>query len=172
MKKSRMRVIYKLPCKLPTFLKYLGARRGGNAENNKTKPLTVVDYRSGAIRTMVKPRRKAVNSRRISDCLRFYCDYLEICGQSRGNHAHFRSIHPPRRNHHVDSGARPAAQPRAQTRNRASSATSATSKISSRSRGDRWTLASWWTANCIRFDMIVFTTYRPDQAAGAQQSPC
>ena len=120
-------------------------------------------------RTMVKPRRKAVKSCRVRDYLRFYCDYLEICGQSRGNQRHFRSIHPPPAKPPCRQRCR-TAQPRAQTRNRASSATSATSKASSRFRGDRWTLASWWTANRIRFDMIVFITCRPDQAAGAQRS--
>ena len=45
--------------------------------------------------TMVKPRRKAVKSWRVSEYLRFYCEYLEISGQSRGICNHFRSIHPP-----------------------------------------------------------------------------
>ena len=52
---------------------------------------------------MVKPRRKAVKSCRVREYLRFYCEYLEICGQSRGNHAHFRSIPPPCETASVDS---------------------------------------------------------------------
>ena len=119
--------------------------------------------------TMVKPRRKAVKSCRVRDYLRFYCDYLEICGQYRGNHRSFSQYSPPPAKP-PRSTACPTARPRAQTRNRASSATGATATASSWSHGIRWTLAPWWTANRIRFDMLVSSTCRPDQAVGAQRS--
>ena len=119
--------------------------------------------------TMVKPRQKAVISSAIDELLCFYRELFEISGRNSRLQRHCRTIHLlihplPR------STACPTARPRAQTRNRASSATGATSTASSWSHGIRWTLAPWWTANRIRFDRVESSTCRPDQAVGAQRS--
>ena len=130
---------------------------------------TVFAKATGTALTMVKPRQKAVISSAIDELLCFYRELFEISGRNSRLQRHCRTIHLlihplPR------STACPTARPRAQTRNRASSATGATATASSWSHGIRWTLAPWWTANRIRFDMLVSSTCRPDQAVGAQRS--
>ena len=86
--------------------------------------------------TMVKPRQKAVTSCAVDELLCFYRELFEFSGRNGRFTKYFRAIHPPCVTT-MSTERCLTAQPGAQTRKRASSTTSATSKVSSRSRGAR-----------------------------------